>query len=55
MFAAYIVDSIALYVAQVSSVRGSEAELGVQVLLLLAWPVVPLLVEAGADVAQFVT
>ena len=55
VFAAYIVDAIALYVAQVSSVRGSEAELGVQALLLLAWPVVPLLVEAGADLAKFVT
>ena len=55
MLGAYVVDAMALYVAQLDSSSGQSAELGVQNLLLLAWPVVPLVVEAGGSLAEFVT
>jgi len=55
VFAAYIADSLALYVAQLDSLEGVVAKLGPQLVLLLAWPVVPLLVEAGGGLAEFVT
>lgn len=52
---AYVVDALALYVAQLDSSRGQSAELGTQNVLLLAWPVVPLAVEAGGSLAEFIT
>lgn len=52
---AYVVDAVALYVAQLDSSRGQSAALGVQNVLLLAWPIVPLAVEAGGSLAEFVT
>ena len=55
ILASYVVDALALYVAQLDSARGQSAELGVQNLLLLIWPAVPLLAEAGGSLAEFVT
>lgn len=52
---AYVVDAMALYVAQLNSSPGQSAELGAQNVLLLAWPVVPLAVEAGSSLAEFIT
>lgn len=54
-FAAYVVDTTANYVAALDYSRGQSAELGAQNILLLAWPILPLLIEAGGSLAEFVT